>query len=460
MGQMMSNDGVPKDYDDRDDVTKHREKKKKKKKKEFEFGKYRTRKIAIEIAYCGAEHFGFSSQGAEEHRSNVRTIEGALFEALKKCRLVDPMREIFGEDSVEYSRCGRTDRGVSSLGNIVSLRVRSALNDEEDFCDYEKEIDYVGVLNRQLPDDVRALAWYPVNDGFSSRFDCTTRTYEYYFTIVGGDGLETRTKDVFDMEAMEIACKKLRGSHDFRNFCKMNVKDCHDYKRDIKRCRISRIDDDNDNDNKNNKNSEEKIDFKLTIEGSSFLWHMVRCIAAVLFQVGLGADAPNIIDDLLDLEKTPRKPLYSMAPEHPLVLVKCSYDESILGEHNRKISDEALEGLEMHAWAAERAHQLKANLWRDIKKRINTYSNEKKKKAKKKLSLPSCTETEQQEKKATSLKRNRQLTRALMSSTYYGTAAGEPKGEPVSLLLRATERTYLERLADLNVRQERKKQRN
>lgn len=47
-----------------------------------------------------------------------------------------------------------------------------------------------------------------------------------------------------------------------------------------------------------------------------------------------------------------------------------------------------------------------------------------------------------------------------MSSTYYGTAAGEPKGEPVSLLLRTTERTYLERLADLNVRQERKKQRN
>ena len=102
-------------------------------KRTFDFSKYKTRKIALELAYCGANHFGFSSQGCVQassdnttnaKNSHIRTIEGALFEALKKCRLVDPSKEIFGEPSVDYSRCGRTDRGVSSIGNVVSLNVR------------------------------------------------------------------------------------------------------------------------------------------------------------------------------------------------------------------------------------------------------------------------------------------------------------------------------------------------
>ena len=72
----------------------------KKIKRTFDFSKYKTRKIALELAYCGANHFGFSSQGClqasnadttnAKNNSHIRTIEGALFEALKKCRLVDP----------------------------------------------------------------------------------------------------------------------------------------------------------------------------------------------------------------------------------------------------------------------------------------------------------------------------------------------------------------------------------
>ena len=111
-----------------------KKKKKIKIKRTFDFSKYKTRKIALELAYCGANHFGFSSQGclqasnadanANAKNSHIRTVEGALFGALKKCRLVDPSKEIFGEPSVDYSRCGRTDRGVSSIGNVASLNVR------------------------------------------------------------------------------------------------------------------------------------------------------------------------------------------------------------------------------------------------------------------------------------------------------------------------------------------------
>ena len=197
---------------------------------------------------------------------------------------VDPSKEIFGEPSVDYSRCGRTDRGVSSIGNVVSLNVRckggvgGGGEDEEDDEDGEngEEIDYVGNLNRALPDDVRALCWYAVPDGFSSRFNCTSRRYEYHFTRVvrqnlappprgGEEAGKCEPEEILDVERMREACEKLVGTHDFRNFCKMNVKDCRDYTRHIKECRIEK------------KNTERttgallrETDWVLIIEGSSF----------------------------------------------------------------------------------------------------------------------------------------------------------------------------------------------
>lgn len=45
----------------------------------------------------------------------------------------------------------------------------------------QDELPYVKMLNRVLAPDIRALGWSPVPNGFSSRFDCRSRTYRYYF---------------------------------------------------------------------------------------------------------------------------------------------------------------------------------------------------------------------------------------------------------------------------------------
>jgi tRNA pseudouridine38/39 synthase len=47
---------------------------------------------------------------------------------------------------------------------------------------------------------------------FSARFDCTSRTYKYFFPRGG-----------LSLARMEEAGKRLCGEHDFRNFCKMDV---------------------------------------------------------------------------------------------------------------------------------------------------------------------------------------------------------------------------------------------
>lgn len=64
---------------------------------------------------------------------------------------------------------------------------------------------------------------------------------------------------------------------------------------------------------------------EIIVEGSSFLWHQIRCIVAILILIGQKREAPSIIDDLLDIEKYPAKPQYTMSSELPLCLFECEF---------------------------------------------------------------------------------------------------------------------------------------
>lgn len=67
--------------------------------------------------------------------------------------------------------------------------------------------------------------------------------------------------------------------------------------------------------------------YEINIVGTAFLWHMIRCIAAVLEMVGEGLERPEVVRDMLDLDKVPCKPQFKMAAPEPLLLHECSYDE-------------------------------------------------------------------------------------------------------------------------------------
>lgn len=43
-----------------------------------------------------------------------------------------------------------------------------------------------------------------------------------------------------------------------------------------------------------------------TLEGQGFLWHQVRCVMGLLFLVGNGTESPQIIHQLLDIDKQPK----------------------------------------------------------------------------------------------------------------------------------------------------------
>ncbi|KAL0432755.1 UNVERIFIED_CONTAM: tRNA pseudouridine(38/39) synthase [Sesamum latifolium] len=281
------------------------------------------RHIALKVMYFGQRFYGFASEAQMDP-----TIESEIFKALQMTRLISGNKK-----ELQYSRCGRTDKGVSSVGQVISLFLRSNLKEATRSNDYSGEtsveessggeIDYVKILNRVLPEDIRIIGWSPAPTDFSARvmsgillavsvdtlalrgFSCLSREYKYFFW-----------RENLNIMLMETAGKKFIGEHDFRNFCKMDAANVHNYMRHITSFEIFPC----------NERFEDDELWAVKIKGSAFLWHQIRCMVAVLFLIGQGLESPNVIDELLDVERMPRKPQYTMAPEIPLVLQSCEFE--------------------------------------------------------------------------------------------------------------------------------------
>lgn len=66
--------------------------------------------------------------------------------------------------------------------------------------------------------------------------------------------------------------------------------------------------------------------YYIQVIGNAFLWHQIRCVAAVLFHVGRRYEPPSVVRWLLDPEACPSRPNYALAPEAPLVLYHAGFD--------------------------------------------------------------------------------------------------------------------------------------
>ncbi|KAL0941022.1 tRNA pseudouridine synthase A [Colletotrichum truncatum] len=347
--------------------------KKRKKNKQIDPSRYSTRFIALKLAYLGKRYGGFEYATS----AALPTIEGELWNALTKACLIFPEDpEVVNFDCCEYSKCGRTDRGVSAFGQVIGLRVRSnkplpkpepvpaaegdvdtpmegtaeqAEAQEEDEKKKKskkqkpevewsdaREIDYIKTLNRLLPDDIRILAWCPSPPpDFSARFSCEERQYRYFFTQpafapttgVSADGLK---EGYLDIEAMNEAAQRFVGNHDFRNFCKVDgSKQITNFERRMFEAGVEEVKDVGSalpylGVSAADGGKLPKV-YSFNIRGTAFLWHQIRHIVSILFLVGQRLEKPEIVTELLDIEKSPRKPNYDLAHETPLVLWNCVF---------------------------------------------------------------------------------------------------------------------------------------
>lgn len=276
----------------------------KKKKKEFDFSKFSTRKVAIRFAYLGWNYSGLAVQNDPE----ILTVEGRILAALHKTKLIpseDP-------NDCDFSRCGRTDKGVSAFRQVISLRVRSQLSPEEqqDPANDTKEVDYLHILNQLLPDDIRLyeICLRP-GEEFDARFSCTFRHYKYFF-----HNSSANPSGPLDINKMQNAAQMFLGEHDFRNFCKVDgSKQIKNFKREVLASSIIPV------------GAPQNGMYCFDLKGTAFLWHQVRSMVAILFLVGQGLEKPEMVQQLLNAECMPRRPVYEMAADIPLVLYDCGF---------------------------------------------------------------------------------------------------------------------------------------
>jgi tRNA pseudouridine38/39 synthase len=280
-------------------------------------------------------------------------------------------------EGAQYSKCGRTDRGVSAFGQVIGVRVRSnrpapvaevkdaesGLQEEDQeaeeasaletlsakkvklFDDVKDELPYIHLLNKVLPPTIRVLAWCPnPPPNFDARFSCKERQYKYFFTSpaflpIPDSPIQGSTREGYlDIEAMQEAASYLVGNHDFRNFCKVDpTKQITNYTRRITLASVDAV-------AKSeypcfgthsafssaaggtaSTPSDAMGLYTFTVQGSAFLWHQVRCMIGVLFLVGQGLESPSLVKELFDVTTNPAKPKYEMASDKPLVLWDCMF---------------------------------------------------------------------------------------------------------------------------------------
>lgn len=135
---------------------------------------------------------------------------------------------------------------------------------------------------------------------------------------------------------MRKAAKLFEGVHDFRNFCKVDgSKQIENFERRIFKADIEEVEDGTPALGYLNSSNflpegmaagNPKV-YAFTLHGSAFLWHQVRCMISILFLVAQGLEPPEIVTQLLDVEKTPRRPIYEMATDTPLVLWDCIFPQ-------------------------------------------------------------------------------------------------------------------------------------
>lgn len=284
----------------------------------LDFTLYHQRYVALEVLYVGHDYHGFAKQ------ENIdATIEAALFAALRKVRLIPPDTPW---PDLKYSRGGRTDKGVSALGNVVALTLRSAGRAGGPPLPEDQEYDYPALINRALPPEIRVLGWTTVPADFSARFSARHREYKYFLVDDGS----------LNLDAMRAAANYLLGEHDFRNFCKPDVTAVKTFVRTIVEVRMEEV---------AALAAGRRRVLELYIRGTAFLWHQVRCMVAVLTMVGRGLEEPGVVATMLNIGATPRKPNYLMASEEPLLLYSCFYP-NLRFRRSQKAHKEIMEGLD------------------------------------------------------------------------------------------------------------------
>lgn len=126
------------------------------------------RQTALLLGFCGSGYSGMQLQRGHGH---VKTIEGTLFDALVRVGAVSK-DNADNPAKVNFNRAARTDAGVHAAGNLVSMKMITAIPGVEDI---------IARINEELPPEIRLWGTIRVQNAFNARTTCDSRKYTYFF---------------------------------------------------------------------------------------------------------------------------------------------------------------------------------------------------------------------------------------------------------------------------------------
>ena len=217
-------------------------------------------RFKLTIEYAGTRYSGWQIQ------KNARTIQGEIDSAV---------RTITARKDFELYGSGRTDAGVHALGQVAHLDVSTNLP-----ADTLRRR-----LNDELPADINILAATQVPHRFHARHDAVARRYLYQIArrrTAFAKAFVWWVKEPLDVDAMRTATRPFVGMRDFKSFAESDHREEAGDDPKSTLVLVDRLDVAEDGDL-----------VLIGIEGSHFLWKMVRRIVGVLAEIGRGGLAPD-----------------------------------------------------------------------------------------------------------------------------------------------------------------------
>src|SRR5262249_11569227 len=210
---------------------------------------------------------------------------------------------------------GRTDAGVHAAGQVAHLDVSTSL----------PAASLARRLNDELPADINILGTEPVPHRFHARHDAVGRRYLYQIArrrTAFAKAFVWWVKEPIEVARMRSAASAFVGMKDFKSFAETDASgagspragknDDRDAPQST-RVLVDRLD-----------IVEEGALVLVAIEGSHFLWKMVRRIVGVLVEIGRGGLGPDAAAQLLRDEST--LPAKLTAPPSGLFLERVYYE--------------------------------------------------------------------------------------------------------------------------------------
>jgi tRNA pseudouridine38-40 synthase len=256
-------------------------------------------RFKVTVEYAGTRYSGWQIQ------KNARTIQGEIDRAV---------RTVTGRKDFELYGSGRTDAGVHALAQVAHLDVSTTLPPDT----------LRRRLNDELPSDINILSAVVVPHRFHARHHAVSRRYLYQISrrrTAFAKAYVWWVKEPLDVERMRLAAQAFVGMRDFRAFTpeEDDVKDLTsgvDARSTLVLLERLEIAEDGDL-------------ILVGIEGSHFLWKMVRRIVGVLVEIGRGALEPKAAAEFLTGASA--MPARLTAPPSGLFLERVLYEGDASG---------------------------------------------------------------------------------------------------------------------------------